>query len=80
MLLYVTRSGNMSFKSHFGKGLLGKWSGDEYFFYLFYFNTIEWCVPKMHKFAFLNFKCHFLKMKQFQTSYFSEFVDSYFRS
>ena len=52
MLLYVTRSGNMSFKSQFGKRLLRKWSGTEYFFYLFYFNTIVWYFPKMHKFPF----------------------------
>ena len=29
MLIYVTRSGEMSLKSHFGKRLLRKWSGNE---------------------------------------------------
>ena len=31
MLIYVTRSGEMSLKSHFGKQLLRKWSGNENF-------------------------------------------------
>ena len=72
MLLYVTRSSNMSFKSHFGKRLLRKWSGNEYFFYLFYFNTIVWYFPKMHKLPFWTSNAII--------SYFSEFVASYFRS
>ena len=31
MLIYVTRSGEMSLKSHFGKQLLRKWSRNEKF-------------------------------------------------
>ena len=52
MLIYVTRSGNMSFKSHFGKRLLRKWSGNEYIFYLFYLNTILCFFAKLHKLPF----------------------------
>ena len=73
MLIYVTRSGSMSFKSHFGKRLLRKWSGNVYFFYLFYFNTILCFYLKLHKMPFSQNDAT-------QTSYFSGFVDLYFRS
>ena len=66
MLLYVTRSDNMSFKSHFGKRLLRKWSGNEYFFYLFYFNTIAWNFPKMHKLPFWTSNAIFSKWRNFR--------------
>ena len=36
----------------FGKRLLGKWSENEYFFYLFYFNTISCFYPKLQKLPF----------------------------
>ena len=61
MLIYVTRSGNMSFKSHFGKRLLRKWSGNEYFFYLFRFNTILCFYPKLHKLPFWTSNAIFSK-------------------
>ena len=79
MLIYVTRSGNMSFKSHFGKRLLRKWGGNEYFFYLFRFNTILCFYPKLHKLPFWTSNA-ISQNDATQTSYFSGFVDSYFQS
>ena len=52
MLVYVTRAGKMISKSHFGKRLLGKWSGNKYLFYLVYLNTIVWYFPQVHKLPF----------------------------
>ena len=48
-------------------------------FYSVYFNTIVWYFPKVHKLPFWTSNA-ILKKKQFQTLYFSEFVESYFQS
>ena len=48
-----------------------------FLFILFYYNCVVF--SKKIQIAFLNFKCHFhKKTPQFQTSYFSEFVGSFF--
>ena len=57
---------------------LKKLGGNKYLFYLFYFNTIVWYFPKSAQIAFLKFNCHFLRMTQFQTPYFSEFIVIFF--
>ena len=63
MLIYVTRSGKMSFESHFGKWLLRKWSGNAYFFY---FNAIVWYFPKVHKLPFWTSNAIFSKLHNFR--------------
>ena len=65
MLIYVTRSDKMGFKSHFGKWLLRKWSGKNIMFSIYFILIQLW--GKSAQIAFLNSKCHFLKMTQFQT-------------
>ena len=55
MLIYVTRSGKMSFKSHFGKRLWRIF----FLFSLFEYNCVVFSIST--QIAFLNFKCHFLQ-------------------
>ena len=46
-----------------------------------YFILIQLCgIFRGEQIASLNFKCFYLKMTQFQTSYFSESVESYLLS
>ena len=61
MLIYVTQSGEMSLKSHFGKRLLRKWSGNENFSIQLILIQLCGIFQNAH-IAFLNFKCHFHKI------------------
>ena len=79
MLIYVTRAGNMSFKSHFGKRLLRKWS--EMNSFSIYFILIQFCVFIQNcTNCLFELQMLFSQNDATQTSYFSGFVDSYFRS